>query len=165
MRSRSLARLPLLVSCLAVPALVGCSPTSTERFDVTVRNDTPNPLTLALVKDGPPYEAAWATPEDFAIDSAHRREDWAGKTGRLNGLPPGKTAEVRGLTGQFEAGTRAFLRVYNGDLTVSQMLSKGPDSPDRVDVILVPGANELTVVPDGSAIKVRVDRPGPVVAK
>ena len=159
--ARTLVVLPLLVASF----LVGCSSARTERFDVTVRNDTPRPLTLALVKDGPPYEAAWATPEDFAIDSSRRREEWAGKAGRLRGLPPGKTAEVAGLTGQFAAGTRAFLRVYNGDLTVSQMLSKAHDSPDRVDVILVPGANDLTVVPDGSAIKVRADRPGPVVAK
>lgn len=165
MYSRTLALVPLLAPLIAATALVGCTPTATHRFDVTVRNDTPNPLTLALVKDGPPYEAAWATPEDFAIDASRAREEWAGKTGRLRGLPPGKTAEVVGLTGKFEAGTRAFVRVYNGDLTVSQMLSKAADSPDRVDVILVPGPNELTVVPDGSAIKARVDRPGPVVAK
>ena len=48
--------------------LTGCA--RTEKFDVSVRNDTSSPLTLALTKDGPPFEHVWAGPEDLAEAAA-----------------------------------------------------------------------------------------------
>ena len=38
---------------VASVALAGCA--RTEQFDITVRNDTETPLTIALTKDGPPF--------------------------------------------------------------------------------------------------------------
>jgi hypothetical protein len=139
----------------------GCSPTQTRKFDVTVRNQTPGPLTLSLAKDGPPYEPTWATPEDVAKESPRLREDWRRTPGGMSALPAGRVADVRGLTGQFESGTHAYLRVYAGELNISEMLSKSPGSPDRVDVPLVPGTNEITIVLEGTHLKAQINQPVP----
>jgi hypothetical protein len=155
--------LVLLVSLATFLAFVGggCSPTQTRTFDVTVRNQTPGPLTLSLAKDGPPYEPAWATPEDVATESPRLREDWRRTQGGMKAVPPGRVADVRGLTGKFESGTHAYIRVYAGELSISEMLSKSRGSPDRVDVPLQPGANEITIVIEGTHLKAQVNQPAP----
>src|SRR3954467_4229664 len=136
----------------------GCSPTQTRTFDVTVRNQTPGALTLSLAKDGPPYEPAWATPEDVATESPRLREDWRRTQGGMKAVPAGRVADVRGLTGKFESGTHAYVRVYAGELSISEMLSKGRDSPDRVDVPLAPGTNDITIVLEGTHLKAQVNQ-------
>lgn len=153
--------LVLLVSLALLASAGGCSQTQTRTFDVTVRNQTPGPLTLSLAKDGPPYEPAWATPEDVATESPRLREDWRRTQGGMKAVPAGRLAEVRGLTGKFESGTRAYLRVYAGELSISEMLSKSPGSPDRVDIPLVPGANEITIVIEGTHLKAQITQPVP----
>jgi hypothetical protein len=155
--------LVLLVSVAVLLAFIGggCSPTQTRTFDVTVRNQTPGPLTLSLAKDGPPYEPAWATPEDVATESPKLREDWRRTQGGMKAVPSGRVADVRGLTGKFESGTHAYLRVYAGELTISEMLSKSPGSPDRVDVPLQPGTNEITIVTEGTHLKAQINQPAP----
>ena len=140
---------PLLLPALAA----GCSSARTDTFDITVRNGTSQPLTLSLGKDGPPYEVAWATPEDLAIETPRRREEWSKSPGGMQVLAPGRVAEVRGLTGRFEPAARGYLRAYAGDLNISQMLAKGAGSPDRVDVQLVPGPNDITIVSEGGQLK------------
>jgi hypothetical protein len=137
----------------------GCSPTQTRTYDVTVRNQTPGPLTISLAKDGPPYEPAWATPEDVATESPRLREDWRRTQGGMKAVPAGRIAEVRGLTGKFESGTHAYVRVYAGELSISEMLSKSPGSPDRVDIPLVPGTNEITIVLEDTHLKAQIKQP------
>ena len=66
---------------------------------------------------------------------------------------------MRGLKGQFDSGTHAYLRVYNGELNISEMLAKGPGSPDRVDIPLEPGRNEITIVFEGTHLKAQIDQP------
>jgi hypothetical protein len=117
--------------------LVGCA--RTEKFDITVRNDTGGPVTLALTKDGPPFEHVWAGPEDLAIESPKADEEH----GYLL-LPPGKEADVS-VEGKFDRGTRGYLRVYRGDLQISDMIAIGPVSPNRLDVPLRPGANRIVI--------------------
>lgn len=136
------SRLWLVVLGL-MPLAVGCS--RTESFDIDLRNNTAQPLTLSLAKDGPPYEPSWATPQDLAIETPKRREEWSGGPSGMTSVPPGKTASVKGLRGQFDAGVQGYLRVYAGELTISQMLAKSPESPGRVDVPLKPGMNIITV--------------------
>ena len=131
----------LVVSTL----LVGCNSTRTDTFDIEIRNATGQPLTLSLAKDGPPYEPAWATPQDLAIETPKRREQWSGGPSGMAAVPPGKTASVKRLQGQFNSGVNGYLRVYAGDLTISEMLAKGKDSPNRLDVLLKPGANVVVV--------------------
>jgi hypothetical protein len=155
----SCARVALVVTALLALVGAGCAPAQTRTFDVTVRNQTPGPLTLSLAKDGPPYEPAWATPEDIAKESPKMREDWKQTPGGISALPAGRVADVRGLKGQFDSGTHAYLRVYNGELNISEMLARSPGSPDRVDVPLEPGRNEITIVLEGTHLKAQTDQP------
>lgn len=153
-----MTRLVLLLVWGLAPTAWGCNSTRTDTFDVDIRNATDKPVTLSLAKDGPPYEPTWATPEDLAIESPKIREEWAGGPSGMGVVPPGKTASVKGLTGQFDGGTRAFLRAYAGDLTISQMLSKGRESPDRIDVRLAPGPNRIVLVEKTGRIVAEADK-------
>jgi hypothetical protein len=128
----------LAVAALLAAIVTGC--TRTEKFDVTVRNSTQSSLTLALTKDGPPFEAVWASPEDLAIQSPGADE----KHGYVV-LPPGKEGDVS-VEGKFDKGTRGYLRVYRGDLQVSEMNAIRSDSPNRVDLPLSPGRNVFVIV-------------------
>src|SRR5687768_12016867 len=137
-------RLPLLLPALLLASAFGCSSARTQTYDIHVTNSTSGPVTISLAKDGPPYEAAWASPEDLAIESPRYRE-----RGGMGVIPPGKTASTEKLTGRFEANAQGYLRVYAGDLTISEMLSKSRGSPGRVDVPLVPGRNDIRVEDKG----------------
>jgi hypothetical protein len=119
--------------------LVGC--VRTEKFDISVRNDTAGPLTLALTKDGPPYERTWAAPEDLAIESPRANDD------QPHGfvlLPAGREADVS-IEGKFDGGARGVLRVYRGDLAISDMNAIGRTSSNRLDLTLNPGANRFVI--------------------
>jgi hypothetical protein len=130
----------LVLIGFASVCLVGCGGCArTEKFDVTVRNDTAGPVTIALTKDGPPFERVWASPEDLAIESPKANE----QHGYLM-LPPGKVADVS-VQGKFDGGTNGYVRVYRGDLQISDMIAIGPSSPNRLDVPLRPGANAIVV--------------------
>jgi hypothetical protein len=106
---------------------------------VGVRNDTTVALTLALTKDGPPFEPLWASPEQLAIQSPKADEQHSYLV-----LGPGKEGDVS-VTGKFDSNTRAYLRVYRGDLQISDMNSMGPTSPSRLDLPLQPGRNAFTI--------------------
>ena len=128
----------LSVSLLLAAIVTGCA--RTEKFDLTVRNSTTSPITLALTKDGPPYEPLWASPEDLAIQSPNAEE----KHGYVV-LPPGKEGDVS-VQGKFDKGTRGFLRVYRGDLQVSEMNAIHSSSPNRLDIPLPPGRSVFVIV-------------------
>jgi hypothetical protein len=130
----------------------GCASPRTDTFNIEIRNDTKQPLTLSLAKDGPPFESAWATPEEIAVESPKLREKWSGGPTGMALLPPGKTASIKGLTGIFNARTKGYLRAYAGDCTISQMSARSPGSPDRLDVPLTPGDNRLVIVEDATRI-------------
>src|SRR5688572_27925725 len=123
----------LATCCLAT----GCRPTKT--FDLAVRNETDDFITLALTKDGPPFEPVWATPEDIAAHAPHATDGPGFKL-----VPPGRTAEAV-VKGTFDKGTGAILRVYRGELEVQEMTKVSPTSPHRLDVPLTPGPNRFTV--------------------
>jgi hypothetical protein len=61
-------------------------------------------------------------------------------------VPPGKEAWVHHLTGRFNPDTRGMLRCYLGNLKIEEVLARGKGSPDRVDVPLTPGQNDITIV-------------------
>ena len=87
-------------------------------------------MTIALTKDGPPFERLWAAPEDLAIESPKADEQHGYVV-----LPPGREADVS-VEGKFDRGTRGFLRVYRGEPDISGMIAIGPVSPNRLDVPL-----------------------------
>jgi hypothetical protein len=125
------------IIALCSAALAGCA--RTETFDITVRNDTEGPVTIALTKDGPPFERMWAGPEDLAIESPKADEQHAYVV-----LEPGKVGEVS-VQGKFDRGTRGYLRVYRGAPDISGMIAIGPVSPNRLDVPLRAGANQVVI--------------------
>src|SRR5688500_3931362 len=96
--------------CLLIVLPVGCSARS---YDVTVRNDLNQPITVWLTKSGPPAEANWLSPEQMAIGENTG-------PGRLSGvtIPAGKIAETGKVKGKFPKGTSAILRVYVGQHTL-----------------------------------------------
>jgi hypothetical protein len=145
MNSRTIR--PALFFLAAVPLLlfaVGC--TQTQSYDLSVRNDTPQPITIWLTKDGPEDEPAWRSPEVVAIGQA------TGHGGRIAGVvvAPGKIAHTN-IQGQFASDTRAILRFYRGQLQLNQILAISRDSPDRLDIYLPPGPSHIIVrdTPDG----------------
>jgi len=123
----------LLLLC----TLVGCA--STRTYEVSVRNDTTEPITIGLVKDGDPFERAWISPEDAAI--AQQEPDasmWAS-------IPPGKTADTGAVSGKFNHSAQAILRIYEGKLNLSGILAISRGQPNRLDIPLHPGMNRFTV--------------------
>jgi hypothetical protein len=121
-------------------AAVGCSRAPTHTFEVFVRNETFEPITIGVTKDGPPYEARWASPEQIAYRTVtHDEMQW----GQV--VHAGRTADTT-VRGQFPSRVYGWLRVYRGEnLTLEDLMAVGRDSPNRVDVRLRPGDNVFTV--------------------
>ena len=139
-------RMTFVLGLVAVcSAFGGCS--RTETFNILVRNDTRTPVTLTLAKNGPPFERVWASPEDLAVESPAADEEHSYLV-----LPPGREAEVPTVTGRFSGGTRGFLRVYRGDLDVSDMNAISPASPNRLDLPLKPGTNRFVIAQSGGRL-------------
>ena len=118
--------------------LVGCAPKAS--FSVSVSNQTDRPITVGMVKEGEPEEAAFATPEQMALASPIVADHPWGHV-----VPPGRTMDSPPVTGEFAQGSAAYLRVYAGEHTNPELLATGPDSPGRADVLLFPGHNDVTV--------------------
>ena len=150
-----LAMRSICASLLLVPLLmlIGCAPTRT--YDVTVRNDLNQPITVWLTKNGPPPEANWLSPEQIAIGENPTDGRWAGSP-----VAPGKTAETGKIKGKFPNGTDAILRVYVGHRTLDEILAvSARDTALRVDKVLPPGPSNLIVREEGGRL-VAVPAPG-----
>lgn len=122
--------------------LAGCSSTKEYSFDVSVRNATDGPITIWLIKEGPPVEQGWRSPEQVAIQSPGQNERIGGRL-----VPPGKTASTNGpFKGKFDPGSTAWLRIYDGKYaSFSDLLAVSPKSSRRIDQYLDPGKNHLVV--------------------
>jgi hypothetical protein len=119
---------------------VGCG-SSTRSYSVSVKNDSLEPMTVWLTKDGPPVEQNWLAPEQIAQAGAYNREfPLAGVV-----IPPGRSGEMGPLQGSFDHGSNAVLRIYRGPLKFNEILATGSDSPNRTDVKLAPGDNQIVI--------------------
>lgn len=116
----------------------GC--TVGRTYEVSVKNDTAGPVTIWLTKDGPPSEDQWLSPEQIAIHPPKTTEALGGVV-----VPPGKTADTGRIKGQFYSDVNAVLRVYEGQLTLAQLLSVSHGSPNRVDQMLPKGRSNWIV--------------------
>jgi hypothetical protein len=128
--------LPLLI---LAALLTGCGTTKTT-FDVALKNATSRPLTVGFVKDGPPSGPEWASPESYALWPPSRQPTLWGSI-----IEPGRTANVR-VTGEFAQGEAAYLRVYAGEHTLSELLAISRGTGDRLDLALEPGRDNAFVV-------------------
>ena len=120
---------------------VGCSSdTKIYSFQVSVKNATNRPITIWLVKDGPPVEQGWRSPEQLAMSLPGHEERISGKV-----IPAGKTADTGNLDGKFAPGTYAWLRVYDGQQRLSEILAISRGNPARLDVPLDPGISRIVI--------------------
>ena len=140
----------ILTAAVLLGVLVGCAETRT--YQVSVKNNTGDPITIGLVKEGEPFEPQWASPEDAAIDGYEPSPRmWAA-------IPPGKTADTGSVQGKFDQNAQAYLRVYQGSLNLSGILAISRGQPNRIDIPLHPGMNQFTVTRQGD--RFTATRPG-----
>jgi hypothetical protein len=144
---------PLLLALF----LIGCGPT-TVRYQVFLKNETPDALTIGLAKNGGAGDPLWESPEEMAIDNPGTERTW----GVI--VPPGKTADTPVVKGKFYNGEMAFLRIYgNGELShldFSRLLAISRGSPNRLDLRLEPGPNFFLIREEGGMLSgLRIDRP------
>ena len=105
-----------------------------------MKNQTLQPVTLWLTKDGPPREEGWLSPEQLGeLPADEQRYD-------LAIVPPGKTGYTGTVSGDFPKGTHAVLRVYDGQKELFHILEDDKaGQSNRVDQVLKPGMNRLSV--------------------
>lgn len=112
----------------------------TRSYQVTVQNDSKEPVTVWLTKSGGPVERHWRAPEHYGIAQPGLEDPVGGVI-----IDPGEIGSTPKLSGRFPGGTDAVLRVYLGARTLSELLSISRGSPNRIDVVLTPGDNDLVV--------------------
>ena len=123
----------------ALLLLVGCAETRT--FQLAVRNETGQPLTCGVTKEGGKYERQWRSPEQAVVRTTGADErGWDSVV-----VPPGETRSAGPVKGNFSGGAAAILRVYAGDLKLSDVLAISRGSPGRVDVPLEEGRNAIII--------------------
>ena len=118
---------------------LGCQ-AETRTYEVSVRNDTPEPLTIWLFKEGGPYENGWKSPEDLAIESPKANEP----LGKVV-IRPGAVADAGPVIGHFDSDSDAKLRVYRGAHSFNELLAISRDSGDRIEVKLRRGDNAFLI--------------------
>ena len=128
----------------------GCAHTQT--YQVELKNQTHEAVTIGLVKEGDPFERQWVSPEDAAIHGeAPSAANWAA-------IPSEKTADTGPVQGRFKRNARAVLRVYQGKLSLAEILAVSRGQRNRLDIPLHPGLNHVVVSDeDGRFSAVRDD--------
>jgi hypothetical protein len=140
-----------LPAILMTLLLVGCA--RTETYQVQLTNHTSGPITFGLVKQGDPFEIKWATPEDAAINGAKPSPEMWGSVG------PGKTAVSQPISGKFSKNAAAYLRVYEGKLDLAGVLAVSRGAANRVDLLLTPGPNHITMTDEDGKFLPHRDEP------
>ena len=139
---------------LMIGLLAGCqSGPANEVYHIAVTNQTDQPLTVGLAYPQGDYEG-WATPEQIAI----ARPDLMDRKWGLEVLPPDKGVVLVGIKGPPEG---AWLRVYEGNKTITQLMAVGARSADRLDLPLRPGKNRYVITNPKVRLEAqRADWPG-----
>ncbi|MGH7179967.1 MAG: hypothetical protein ACREJC_21500 [Tepidisphaeraceae bacterium] len=120
---------------------LGCKSDSQMRsYEVVVRNDSSKSVTVWLMKEGPPPEAGWMSPE-YVATHGRGDEPFSGTV-----IPPGETQSTGNRAGEFMPNSVAVLRFYRGAPRFNQMLATNSGSPDRAQFDLTPGYNGFQVI-------------------
>jgi len=149
----------LIPSLILLLTATGCF-TETRTYSMAVRNQLASPVSVCVTKDYGPYEKMWESPEEM-IEPPHPASD---QTPPGMVIPPGKTLNAPPFTGKFVPDRgRAYLRIYFGTPTLTQMNAISPGNPDRLDVPLDEGLNriEIKTGEDGKMTAARVIGPWP----
>lgn len=136
----------LFAALFIAPMLAGCQQKK-YTYSLTLKNAASEPIMVGFAKDGPPFEDAWATPEQVSrIPQRPGERSW--------GVPvmPGKVAEVQKVTAKLEGYSVSYVRVYATAPSLESMLAISMGSPNRLDVPLLPGANDLVVTREGGKL-------------
>ncbi|MCC6240209.1 MAG: hypothetical protein IT448_07935 [Phycisphaerales bacterium] len=128
----------IIASFFAACLCVGC--TYSGQFTVGVVNKTDQPLSVGLVKNGPPLQPDWASPLDISLSQPNLTQQ---KWGTL--VPPGQAVVIGPQPGEFSKNVVAVLRVYRGDLPVDDLLAISPGSRDRLDIPLDNGSSGFII--------------------
>jgi hypothetical protein len=129
---------------------VGCA----SSYQVELKNQTTQSVTLWLTKDGPPPEEGWYSPEQLATMPADLRAAYD-----LAIVPPGRTATTEPMAGEFPRGTNAVLRVYEGEKELFHILEDAKAGRERrIDKTLKKGMNRFVAVERDGRIAVEGGR-------
>ena len=127
--------------------LPACTHYDTRSFEISVKNETARPLSVGLVKNGPPTEEGWIAPHEVAMMAPQLTDH---KWGLV--ISPGETKVIGPHSGNFAAGVQAILRIYAGTPTIEEMLSFSRSDPERLDIYLWPGKSGYVIRYDGGRI-------------
>ena len=141
-----MTRMPKSIPCwLLVMMLAVCAGGCASSYQVEVKNQTTQPVTLWLTKDGPPPEEGWYSPEQLATMPADLRPTYD-----LAIVPPGRTGATESMSGEFPRGTNPVVRVYAGAKELFHILEDAKAGTEqRVDKTLKKGMNRFVVVEAG----------------
>jgi hypothetical protein len=142
---------------LVLMFVVGCAATTSQTFDVRVKNDSSKPITVWLTKVGPPFEPKWASPEDIATERPGGSNTYLGVI-----VPPSKTGETGSVEAILQPDTTTWLRIYSNAEKFSELLAMSKGNPNRLDIKLEPGVNSFVVTDSpGGIVASRVETPAP----
>lgn len=130
----------MIVALSALLLLAGGCAAPKQTFQLELLNATNRPISIGLVKNGPPVEEGWTSPSEIAINAPQLTDR---RWGML--IEPGQTAVIGPKTGRFPSGTLAILRAYAGNPTIEELLAYGRDDPDRLDIYLWPGSSSYVI--------------------
>ena len=134
----------IVLSLLLLPA---CTHYDTRSFEISVKNETARPLSVGLVKNGPPTEAGWIAPHEVAMMAPQLTDR---KWGLV--INPGETKVLGPHSGKFQQDVQAILRIYAGTPTIEEMLAFSRSDPERLDIYLWPGKSGYVIRYDGGRI-------------
>ena len=135
-------RLRNISLCLSVLLMIGCS--NEERaFQVSVQNKTSKPISMWTIKENGPDELQWVSPEQLAMMPNPPIDE---KLPRQVIPPEALAVSQTPLVGEFDKlRGRAYLRIYEGTPTLSEMLAIDRGSMTRLDLLLQPGTNSFVI--------------------
>ena len=139
------------IALLLLLLLPACAHVQTHSFEIAIKNETARPISLGLVKNGPPQEQGWIAPHEVAMMApqlADRHWGWV--------VGPGESKTFGPHSGHFQAGTQPMLRIFAGTPTIDEMVAFSRDDPERLDIYLWPGKSAYVIRDVGGKLQYRV---------
>lgn len=140
----------LLLTALLATLIVGCSSNKDKKtYQVIVDNRSDRPVTVWLTTNKPVKEYEWVSPEELAIVNPDEQDP-----DNKVVIPAGKVGSTGTVPAKFKDNIDAVLRVYVGERSFDEVLAMSKGNPNRIDLRLQPGVNELTVNEEAGRIVV-----------